>query len=101
MHPVRSRDVYVLSNAHSNGALLRVTCQGCSPARHYFPTDLMTLFGDMPVMNLEDCMSCERCRQRVRVRAVHPTAAERIGMRVRKLDEVKMVRRVRWREVTL
>ena len=97
----RPRDVYVLSNAHEHGALVRVTCAGCSPMRHYFPADLIRLFGDLPVMDVEDRMSCERCRQPVRVRAVHPTAVERIGMRVRQLDEVKMVRKVRWREIIL
>jgi hypothetical protein len=101
MRGTHNRDTYVLSNAHQGGALIRATCGGCSPTRHYMPEDLIRLFGDIAIADLGERMACERCRRPMRVRSVHPTAAERIGLRVRRLDEVKLVRRVRWREVTL
>lgn len=105
MPPRRSsipdRDVYKLSDAHRQGAFLRVTCGGCSPPRVYVPEDLMRLFGDLAVMDLDDRMTCERCRESARVRTYHPTAAEKNCLVVRRLDEVKIVRKVRWREERL
>src|SRR5688572_27756732 len=90
----RPRDVFMLSNAHDNGALIRVTCGGCSPVRHYLPEDLLKLFGDVPVMDLDDRMRCERCHEPARVRSVHLAAVEKNGLVVRRLDEVRMVRKV-------
>lgn len=97
----RDRDTYYLSNAHRNGDFIRVTCGGCSPPRIYAPEDLITLFGDVAVMDLDEIMRCERCGDGLRVRAYSPTGAEKNGLVVRRIAEIKMVRKVRWREERL
>lgn len=97
----RDRDTYYLSNAHRNGDFIRVTCGGCSPARLYLPEDLIALLGDIAVMDLDEKMRCERCGDTTTARTFHPSVAERSGLVVRRLAEVKMVRKVRWREEQL
>lgn len=97
----RDRDTFYLSNAHSTGTFIRVTCGGCSPPRLYVPEDLIKLFGDIAVIDLDNKMRCERCGYSARARTFNPAASERIGLVCRRLDEVRMVRKVRWREEKL
>ncbi len=97
----RDRDTFYLSNAHQAGSLVRVTCGGCSPARVYVPEDLIKLFGDLAVIDLDDKMRCEGCGNPPSVRIYHPPAAERIGLIVRRLRAIKMVRKAVWREERL
>jgi len=95
--PPRNHIPLKLSAAHRNGSLIEAHCHGCSPARYYLPEDLMRLFDDIPVFELRYRMPCERCGKEMNVATKNPTAAERMQMRVRRLDRVWTVRRASWR----
>jgi hypothetical protein len=85
---------YLLSAAVKNGTLIEAKCCG---TRWYVPQDLITLYGDIPVMNLERHMRCGKCRELMRVRATSPLAEERQKIRLRRLDKVWWVRRASWK----
>jgi len=88
----------MLSDAARNGSLLRIRCVGCSPARWYEPIDMIKLFGNIPALNLEREMKCETCGGHPYVEVRSATAQERQQIKIRRLDRVWWVRRVRWRD---
>ena len=95
------RVVQTLSRAHDIGQLVRVRCLPCNITRHYLPEDLLKLMGDIPFWGVERHMRCERCRRReFDVDMLLPNAVQRMRIRVRRLVEVRMVRRVIWRDDT-
>ena len=89
-----------LSEAHRVGQLARVTCHFCHVTRHFEPADLERLLGDVPFHALLDRMRCEKCRRRDYLVAVLtiPTAEERLNTGVRRLVDVRYMRRVTWRD---
>lgn len=95
--PRRGLPPFLLGAARDNGSLIHARCGGCSPARYYLPADLIELFGDIPVESLEYRMRCEKCQALLSVCTMHPTAAERMNIRLRRLDRVWTVRRASWR----
>lgn len=96
--PKRGLQPYLLSSADRQRALIQARCVGCTPPRWYAPADLMQLFGDIPVINLEGIMRCGTCRAVMNIRSTIPTSAERQRIVLRRLDAVWWVRRVRWRD---
>ena len=87
----------MLSQRADGSHLVRVSC--CEP-RYYDPADLLTLIGDVPVLALGDHMAkCETCGSRnfIRVRLVSPTGAERARIKVRRLVEIRLIKRPVWR----
>ncbi|TPI29358.1 hypothetical protein FJW08_18060 [Mesorhizobium sp. B3-2-1] len=93
------RNVQTLCLAHEVGQLIRVRCRNCNITRHYLPGDLVKLVGDIPFWDVERHMRCERCKEReLDAGIVLPSAAERLKIRVRRLVEIRMVRRVIWRD---
>ena len=48
-----------LSKVHDAGELARVRCAHCNIVRHYYPTDLQKLAGDLPAAAIQ--MRCEKC----------------------------------------
>jgi hypothetical protein len=94
----RGLDPYMLSEAAKTGSLVEVRCSGCSPPRWYLPADLITLYGDVPCLNLDRMMRCEKCRRYLSVKVTMPTAEERQNIRVRRLDRIWWVKRVSWRD---
>ncbi|MER8894698.1 hypothetical protein [Mesorhizobium sp. M0676] len=71
----------------------------CNITRHYLPGDLAKLVGDIPFWDVERHMRCERCKGReLDAGIILPSAAERLKIRVRRLVEIRMVRRVIWRD---
>ena len=77
---------WTLSKAHDSGQLVRVTCVHCSVKRWYAPADLQRLLGDIPADAIR-MASFER-----------PSAAERQAIKLRRLAEVRTVRKVIWRD---
>lgn len=93
------RLVQTLCKAHEVGQLIRVRCNNCNITRHYLPGDLLKLVGDIPFWDVERHMRCERCKRReFDVDILLPSASEGLKIRVRRLVEIKMVRRVIWRD---
>jgi hypothetical protein len=89
-----------LGQAHRAGQLVRITCQFCQITRHFTPLDLERLLGDVPFSYVLGSMRCERCRRRdYLVGALTiPTADERNRIHLRRLVDVRYVRRVIWRD---
>jgi hypothetical protein len=91
---------WTLSKAHGAGQLVRVRCGHCNITRHYQPADLQRLAGDVPADGIR--MRCEKCGKSgwMRVSFESLPAAERQAIRVRRLAEVRTVRKVIWRDET-
>lgn len=89
-----------LGQAHLAGQLVRVTCQYCHITRHFTPVDLERLLGDAPFSSVLGSMRCEKCRRCDYLvgALVIPTAEERATLRVRRLVNVRYLRRVIWRD---
>jgi hypothetical protein len=89
---------WTLSKAHDSGQLVRVGCVHCSVKRWYAPADLQWLLGDIPADAIR--MRCERCKKTEWIRASfeRPSAAERQAIKLRRLAEVRTVRKVVWRD---
>lgn len=95
------RLVQTLSKAHEVGQLIRVRCFNCNITRHYLPGDLVKLVGDIPFWDVDRHMRCERSERReLDVDILLPSASESMKIRVRRLVEIRMVRRVIWRDET-
>lgn len=93
------RVVQTLCRAHEIGQLIRVRCINCNITRHYLPGDLLKLMGDIPFWDVERYMRCERCRRReFDVDILLPSAVQSAKIRVRRLVEIRMVRKVIWRD---
>ena len=89
-----------LGQARRAGQLVRITCQFCQITRHFTPADLEMLLGDVPFRYVLGSMRCERCRRRdYLVGALTiPTAEERNRTVLRRLVDVRYVRRVIWQD---
>ena len=93
------RNAQTLGKAHDIGQLLLVECGFCRIKRHYLPGDLFKLLGDVPFWDVEHRMRCVKCgRNDLRAHLHFPSAEERQRIRVRRLREVRMVRRVIWQD---
>ncbi|ESZ08980.1 hypothetical protein X736_04675 [Mesorhizobium sp. L2C089B000] len=92
------RLVQTLCKAHEVGQLIRVRCFNCN-TRHYLPGDLGQLVGNIPFWDVDRHMRCERCKRRdLDVDILLPSASEVMKIRVRRLVEIRMVRKVIWRD---
>jgi ribosomal protein S27AE len=96
--PPKRPSAWTLSKAHGAGQLVRVRCGHCNITRHYQPADLQQLAGDVPADGIR--MRCEKCGKSEWMRATFEAlpAAERQAIRVRRLAEVRMVRKAIWRD---
>ncbi|RWB18797.1 MAG: hypothetical protein EOS28_30855 [Mesorhizobium sp.] len=91
---------WTVSNAHEVGQLVVVQCGLCNVKRCYQPSDLREIFGDIEAELVGSKMSCERCGKHdfMHVETQNPTARERQGIQVRRLAEIRVVRRVVWKD---
>lgn len=89
-----------LSNAHEIGQLVLIRCGLCNVRRWYLPSDLKEIFGDIEAELVGSKMSCKRCgkNEYMHAETQNPSARERQGIRIRRLAEIRMVRRVTWRD---
>jgi hypothetical protein len=89
-----------MSDARGVGQLALVRCSYCSIKRYYRPEDLEEIFGNVDVDGIAGRMRCDRCKKRdfLHAKLVLPTAAERQTIRVRRLAEIRVVRKVIWRD---
>ena len=102
-HPAVSSHLPKLSAFEADGHIIRVTCTWCRRTHRYRPGDLMQLLGDVPFLYIEKQFRCSDCGKRdyMDARLEMPSAKERVGMRIRRLVEVRTVRQPIWEDVTL
>ncbi len=93
---------WTLSDAHDVGQLVRIACQHCNIKRHYRPADLQQLVGNVECEKASLGMRCGKCRRVEYLVTItwNPTAQERVGLRIRRLVEIRNVRKVIWRDET-
>ena len=95
------RDVIrTLSQAHEVGQFVSISCEWCNIRRNYLPDDLRKVVGDVDIDHITRQMRCEKCRRRGYLTAVYwfPSAHEKTTLTVRRLAEIRMVRRIIWRD---
>lgn len=89
-----------LSKAHEIGQIAHITCRFCRVTRNYLPGELAHLFGEVGINDVADMMRCDGCGRRDYLNATLslPSAAERQAMKLRRLADVRTVRKVVWRD---
>lgn len=101
IHPGVRGKMHTLAHAEEAGQLLKVRCGACSVTHFYRPGDLVQLFGEVTILDIEGQFRCSRCGSKsgIDLRYVLPTAAERMAMTVRHLVKVRSVRVPVWKDV--
>lgn len=96
--PYKSKP-FPLSSLNDGRRLVRVSCAYCRRAHHYYPSDLIEIFGDVDVDSLMRRMKCEAGDHGfMRVEAVYPSGKESVGLKIRRLVSIKIRRIPIWRE---
>ena len=92
-----------LSSFTTQTLFIKVGCRLCSVRHLYRPADLIPLCGDVTVFEIAGKFRCERCGKKSYMAAdlYSPMASETVGLKVRKLVEIKLVRKPVWQDVTL
>jgi hypothetical protein len=87
-----------LSETHGAAQFVRVECLRCSLTRYYMPEDILKLVGDVEADAVAAAMRCQKCHEKDRLEAAYVSLSgmERERVRVRRLVNVKMVRRLTW-----
>ena len=103
MHPSIARHLPRMSSAVELGQFIKITCQHCRVTHRYDPGDLIKVLGDVPFLNIHENFHCSKCGKRDYLSAglETPCARERVGMRVRRLVEIRTVQKPVWKDVTL
>ena len=85
-----------LSKAAQRGEIVRACCGHCHITRFYDPGDLQRVAGNVPADAIR--MRCERCGKTDWIRGSFELlpAAERQRIPLRRLVEIRMVRKVIW-----
>lgn len=102
-HPRIESRIANLSTANDMGQFVLVTCGLCRLKRHYRPSDLGKLFGDLHVFKLQGKFRCEACDRKdyIRVEFKLLSAQEARGLIIRELVEIRTIRKPIWRDVKL
>ena len=95
--PHRRRD-NPLSRLNESRNYVRVACAYCKRRLHFFPDDLIRVFGDVDVDSIAERIKCEGCGGRVDVKSFSPTGSEAVGMRMRRLVAIKIQHVPVWRD---
>lgn len=96
----KRKNVYLLSDAKRNGSLVLIRCYLCHRKRFYDPDDLRQVLGNVEVDAVMQVFRCPGCGKRefIDAKAESPTAADRQKIRLRRLVEIRAVRRPVWRD---
>ena len=98
--PPRYRSNWTLMSAERTGQVVRVSCHLCRARHHYLPQDMLTLFGDIDIDELEQRLRCGACGRKdyVQVKLWVPSAEERQALTLRRLVRVQTRRVPIWRD---
>ncbi|MBD9375601.1 hypothetical protein IB238_23620 [Rhizobium sp. ARZ01] len=101
IHPAVRAKMHTLAKADENGQLLKVRCALCSVSHFYRPSDLVQLFGEVTILDLDGRFRCSRCGSRdgINLTYINPSAAERMKMTVRHLVKVRSIKVPVWKDV--
>lgn len=102
-HPYRKKDQFTLSGGGVHGMLVKVRCGGCRNVHRYHAADMIKLYGDIPISELEQQLWCETCDTRRYLNVNWQTVyGPDVGtLKVRRLVQIKQVRVPIWKEETI
>lgn len=94
---------YGLSDANTDGMLVKIKCHACSITHCYRPADLITICGDVQLDEIAGFFRCESCGRKAFLSADWLTAqgGDFRGIRLRRLVGVRLVRVYDWEDGTL
>ncbi|WFU10910.1 hypothetical protein QA646_08745 [Rhizobium sp. CB3090] len=100
MSPTKLAQLPKLSS-FAGSQYVKITCTWCRITHLYEPEDLIKLFGDVPLLDIERQFRCEGCGRKdyLDARLHSPLGADAIGLTIRQLVEIRMVRRPVWKDV--
>ncbi len=92
-----------LSSYVQGSHFVKITCEFCRLKRFYEPVDIMQLCGNISVRQITNQFRCEKCERKdyLTVDLVSPSAAERVGMSVRRLTQIRIIRKPVWKDIKL
>ncbi|WFU04652.1 hypothetical protein QA648_28200 (plasmid) [Rhizobium sp. CB3171] len=95
--------VATLSSYDMGSIFVSITCEWCRTAHLYVPEDLIKLCGDITVFEIASKFRCSECKRKdyltADLRCMLPQ--DQIGLKVRRLIDIKQVRKPIWQDVTL
>ncbi|OHV81590.1 hypothetical protein [Rhizobium sp. LCM 4573] len=102
-HPRVEAQIPRLTDAHSAGQYVKMSCCWCKITRMYRPLDILKLVGDVHVLKLHRRFYCEKCGRKdyMAVEFKNVMGSEIAGMRIRELVEIRMVKKPIWRDTKL
>lgn len=82
---------------------VKITCEFCQVKRFYEPVDLLQLCGNISVRQIAKQFRCEQCKRKDYLTAdlVSPPSRELVGMSVRRLTEIRIIRKPIWTDVNI
>ncbi len=82
---------------------VKITCELCQVKRFYEPVDLLHLCGNISVRQIAKQFRCEQCNRKDYLTAdlVSPPSRELVGMSVRRLTEIRIIRKPIWKDVKI
>ena len=89
---------------YANGShYVKIDCALCQVKRFYEPVDLLQLCGNISVRQIAKQFRCEQCKRKDYLTAdlVSPPSRELVGMSVRRLTEIRIIRKPIWRDLKL
>ncbi|MCV3767149.1 hypothetical protein [Rhizobium sp. TRM95796] len=91
---------YSLSDANTDGMLVKIKCHACSITHCYRPADLITIYGDVQLDEIAAFFRCEAYGRKAFLSADWLTAqgVDFGGIRIRRLIAVRLVRVYDWEE---
>ena len=99
-HPRVEAQIPRLTDAHMLGQYVKMSCRWCKITRYYRPLDIIKLVGDVHVLKLHRRFRCEKCRQKdyMEVEFKSVMGADILGLQIRELVEIRMVKKPIWRD---
>lgn len=92
-----------LRNYATGSYYVKIDCALCRVKRFYEPVDLLQLCGNISVRQIAKQFRCEQCKRKDYLTAdlVSPPSRELVGMSVRRLTEIRIIRKPVWKDVKL
>jgi predicted RNA-binding Zn-ribbon protein involved in translation (DUF1610 family) len=95
-----ARDEFTLLDSVKFGHTVAIRCHLCRRQHYYDPADFIRLFGNIGCRQVTERMTCEKCGTGEHLKATFELlpALKRQQIRLRRIKEIRQVRRVIWRD---
>lgn len=100
--PKKGKNAYTLEHARQFYEVAEIKCRYCKTVRYFAIADLKVLFGDIECDDVvyQPGWNCEQCNRDAgfEFELKKPSAEERQKMVIRRIEEIKYVRKIKWRD---